>query len=158
MSQLTGFKTVQLKFSTMVDYWVKTRTPFNIRESINNYGTCLGFDTLVLQISSALQPTLGSFTVTHGRYSSMWWCQDVTFHPQDHPTKKLNKLEAEFRTRTGEMTSAYSFLEWTERYGPKWENFRSLSPHSLHKGSPVNSPDVGTTTVDGSQQFQASDQ
>lgn len=153
ISQLIGFKTVRLVFFTMVDYWVETRTPVNIRESINNHGTCLGFDTLVLQVSSALEPALGSFTVTRGRDSNMRWCQDVTFHPQDHSTAKMNKLETVSSSRTEEMTSAYPFLEWTERYGPKWENHQSVSTHFLHKRSPINSPDVGATVVNGSQQF-----
>lgn len=137
MSQLTGFKTVQLKFSTTVDYWVQSWT-FVVRESIYDYGTCLGFDTLVLQISSALEPALGAFTVTRGRECYMWWYQDVTFHPQNHPTEKLDKLGAEFSTRTGERTSAYPFLNRTKRYRPKWENHRSLSPNFLHKEGPIN--------------------
>ena len=71
LAGLKGFKTVQLTFFSHVNDWV--------------HWSRLEFDTLVLRISSALEPTLGSFKVTHGiRESgeSRFWDQSVTFHPR----------------------------------------------------------------------------
>lgn len=105
MSQLTAFKTVQLRFSSLGMFWLKSgpfATPDNISTQVHRHGTCLGFDTTVLQISSALEPTLGSFTVKGGIDGSGGWYQDVKFRRQDRLTQKLDKLGIDFSAPTGE--------------------------------------------------------
>lgn len=86
MSQLTGFKTVQLKFCTHANNWLKQNTPQHIREAFHESGTCPGFDDLVLQTSCALEPSLGPFSITRGRWMSphAFWDQRVTFRPREH--------------------------------------------------------------------------
>ena len=73
LAGLKSFKTVQLTFFTRADNWVE--------------GTCPETDPWVLAISSALEPTLGSFTITHeirGSGARNIWDQHVTFHHPVH--------------------------------------------------------------------------
>ncbi len=118
--QLTGFKTVQLRFRTDADDWLKPETPPHIRQEFYKLGTCPGFETMVLQTSTALERTLGSFTVTRGyvKRSDLYryWVQHVTFHPQGRPMKKMDSLEANSSTEIEEVTSAFDFLTWTRKY------------------------------------------
>ncbi len=126
MSQLTGFKNVQLRFSADANDWLKLKTPQPVREEFHKLGTCPGFETMVLRTSSALERTLGSFTVTRGRWTddSETWDQHVTFHPQDRPIKDVDSVGANSRLEIEEMTSALPFLTWTEKYD---EDTRSAS-------------------------------
>ena len=79
LAGLTGFKTVQLSFLTRVCNWVE--------------GTCPEVDPWVLDLSSALESTLGSFTITHEirAYGAQWfWDYHVIFHPSIHPPMRGN--------------------------------------------------------------------
>ena len=97
LSQLTGFKTVQLKFYSRPRQWSqKGSAQSQSEEAIRGLGTCPAFDTLVLQISCALEKALGSFTITCEKrpyIESETWKQCVTFHPQGHLIKKVTQLE-----------------------------------------------------------------
>lgn len=103
LSQLKGFMTVQLAFFGSVDNWPN-------REELRYLGqvsdSCAGFDTLVLRISSALEPTLGPFTVTERIRASdepKRWRKYVTFHPQGYLAGETDRLEAGSTARVEEV-------------------------------------------------------
>lgn len=109
MSQLMGFKTVRLIFSTDADDWLKHNTPQGVRETFRNLETCPGFDTVVFRISSALEPTLGSFTTGENLDGTQY----VTFHPQSSPLKKAEGMEADAGFQMYKKSSALSTQNWT---------------------------------------------
>lgn len=83
ISQLIAFKTVQLVFSTKPKYWDKDMEPHESLKSI------------IHDISCALEPALGSFTVHADSDEPYPWFQYVNFHPQGHQVMKSIVLEAE---------------------------------------------------------------
>lgn len=129
MRQLTGFKTVELIFFTDADHWLDEETPQHIRQTFYSRGTCPGFDTMVLRIISALEPSLGSFA---GRRldKTRPWTQRVTFHPQDRLTGEVVELGAKSST---EMEK--EILGFQQRIRPKittckfyWAGFSAKAP------------------------------
>ena len=77
LAGLTGFKTVQLTLFTRLYDWVE--------------GSCPETDPWVLDISRALESTLGSFTITHeirAIDAYRFLDQRVTFHPPFHPSTR----------------------------------------------------------------------
>ena len=113
ISQLMGFKTVQLILSTDADDWLKHKTSQGVRGTFRNLETCPGFDTVVLQISSALEQTLGSFTTGQSLDGPKQWTQYVTFHPQGSPLKQAERMEADAGAQMDEKSLALSTSEWT---------------------------------------------
>lgn len=116
ISQLTGFKTVHLLFSTRAGFWLIDETPEDIRTSFYGAGTCPEYDKFVLRTSRALEPTLGPFALK----SRMWkdsrrerWYQCATFHPQGGPNNKVDTLLREYSTQGEGVTLPLSTLSWT---------------------------------------------
>ena len=93
MAQLTGFEVVKLAFCTDADSWLEFGTPWDVKEKFRNLKTCPGFDTVVLRISRALEPSLGAYT-TGGRSDRLqYWTQQVTFHPQGFSLKHVERVK-----------------------------------------------------------------
>ena len=102
LSLLTGFKTVQLSFFTDMQQWLKWDAGESILNAVHDFGTCPGFDVLVIRISTALEPTLGAFTVTRemAPYKQVWqrWSSHVTFHPQARIPKQKDGQKSGYGT------------------------------------------------------------
>ena len=113
MSELTGFKTVRLTFSTYKLDWLEyddglsEKARQHIRETFYSLETCPGFDDFVLRTSNALEPTLGYFAVTRVSWidESGLWGQRVTFHPRGHPTKRLDRFGGTSYTQAEVVTN-----------------------------------------------------
>ena len=90
ISQLTAFKTVQLVFTPKDPGWITRSRPQND-----------DLETLVREISRALEPTLGSFV----------WYTNRDVYPDDthcctfHPREKLDRLGDRSGSQTNEITS-----------------------------------------------------
>ena len=116
MSELTGFKTVRLTFTTYKAIWLEyddglsEEARQHVRETFYSLETCPGFDDFVLRTSNALEPTLGYFAVTRVSWidRSGMWGQRVTFHPRGHPTKRLDGFGGKSYTQAEVVTTGFA--------------------------------------------------